>query len=185
MRMLFVLVSSLLICGTANCWLTQPPDGPPPGAGRAPQGDRHGPPRFELGKVLPPHLREQLELTEEQSRQIAELEKEVKAKLDRILTAEQKQQLQRQRPPMGPPGEGGPGGPPPEGGDRGRPGRPEGKPQRDKPKPEQDKTGEPAATGGIQWFGTLERGLAEAKQSGKPILLLSAAPHCGGIPGMW
>ena len=37
----------------------------------------------------------------------------------------------------------------------------------------------------IQWFGTLERGLAEADRTGKPILLVSGAPHCSGVPGMW
>ena len=37
----------------------------------------------------------------------------------------------------------------------------------------------------IQWFGTLEQGLAEAERTGRPILLTSAAPHCGGVAGMW
>ena len=37
----------------------------------------------------------------------------------------------------------------------------------------------------IQWFATLERGLAEAKRTGKPILFASAAPHCAGVSGMW
>ena len=37
----------------------------------------------------------------------------------------------------------------------------------------------------IQWFGTLDRGLAEARRTGKPILLVSGAPHCSGVPGMW
>lgn len=37
----------------------------------------------------------------------------------------------------------------------------------------------------IQWFGTLERGLTEAQRTGKPILLVSGAPHCSGVPGMW
>lgn len=39
--------------------------------------------------------------------------------------------------------------------------------------------------GGIAWYATLERGLAEAKRSGRPILFLSAAPHCAGISGIW
>ena len=50
-----------------------------------------------------------------------------------------------------------------------------------------------AATGGedidsdvsIQWFATLERGMAEAKRTGRPILFVSAAPHCAGVSGMW
>ena len=65
----------------------------------------------------------------------------------------------------------------------------------------QDRVGRPGPRGGgpetrtpptttkdgatIQWFGTLERGLAEAQRTGKPILLVSGAPHCSGVPGMW
>lgn len=37
----------------------------------------------------------------------------------------------------------------------------------------------------IPYYATLERGLAEAKRTGKPILFVSAAPHCAGISGMW
>jgi hypothetical protein len=40
-------------------------------------------------------------------------------------------------------------------------------------------------TGGIQWFARLKDGLAEARRTGKPILFLSAAPSCGGVPGVW
>ena len=39
--------------------------------------------------------------------------------------------------------------------------------------------------GGIQWFTRLKDGLAEARRTGKPILYLSAAPSCGGVPGVW
>ncbi len=42
-------------------------------------------------------------------------------------------------------------------------------------------TNEPA----IQWYATLDRGLAEAKRTAKPILFVSAAPHCSGVSGMW
>ncbi|MGV3723852.1 MAG: hypothetical protein ACO1SX_23390 [Actinomycetota bacterium] len=41
------------------------------------------------------------------------------------------------------------------------------------------------AAGGIQWFTRLKDGLAEAKRTGRPILFLSAAPSCGGVPGVW
>ncbi len=44
---------------------------------------------------------------------------------------------------------------------------------------------EAAPTGGIQWFPRLKDGLAEAKRTGRPILFLSAAPSCGGVPGVW
>ena len=38
---------------------------------------------------------------------------------------------------------------------------------------------------GIAWFGVLQDGLAEAKRTGKPILWITAAPQCNGVPGMW
>ena len=44
---------------------------------------------------------------------------------------------------------------------------------------------ETAPAVGIAWYGTLEQGLAEAKRSGRAILLQSAAPQCRGVPGMW
>ena len=37
----------------------------------------------------------------------------------------------------------------------------------------------------IAWFGTLKSGLAEAERTNKPILLISAAPQCVGVPGIW
>jgi hypothetical protein len=38
---------------------------------------------------------------------------------------------------------------------------------------------------GIAWYGVLQDGLDEAKRSGKPILFVTSAPQCGGVPGMW
>jgi len=38
---------------------------------------------------------------------------------------------------------------------------------------------------GIAWYGVLKDGLAEAKRTGKPILLITAAAQCSGVPGMW
>ena len=38
---------------------------------------------------------------------------------------------------------------------------------------------------GIAWYGVLEDGLAEAKRTGKPILLITSAAQCNGVPGMW
>jgi Spy/CpxP family protein refolding chaperone len=90
---------------------------PRPGdPGRPPQGDRpprdrgdNPPPlpprRFELGQVLPPFAREQLELTKEQEDQVAKIEKEVKDRLSKVLTAEQRKKADDIRPPR-------PGGPP-------------------------------------------------------------------------
>jgi hypothetical protein len=37
----------------------------------------------------------------------------------------------------------------------------------------------------IQWFGTWEDAAAEAKRTGRPILLTAAAPQCKGTPGIW
>ena len=41
------------------------------------------------------------------------------------------------------------------------------------------------AKGGIQWFATLEPARRVAEKTGRPILFLTAAPHCGGVSGMW
>jgi hypothetical protein len=38
---------------------------------------------------------------------------------------------------------------------------------------------------GIAWYGTWQQGRAEAARSGRPILLLSAAPQCHGVSGIW
>ena len=38
---------------------------------------------------------------------------------------------------------------------------------------------------GVQWFTSWEAAKAEAEKTGRPILLVSAAPHCGGVSGIW
>jgi hypothetical protein len=43
----------------------------------------------------------------------------------------------------------------------------------------------PSRQAGIAWFGTLKSVLTEAQRTGKPILLVSAAPHCHYISGIW
>jgi spore coat protein CotH len=69
------------------------------------------------GEVLPAPLHEMLGLTAEQKKQLAELQKDVDGKLEKILTESQNKQLKemRDRGPggpggFGPPGGGGPGG---------------------------------------------------------------------------
>jgi Spy/CpxP family protein refolding chaperone len=107
--------------------------GPPPGFGPGGPGGRGrsgpggpggfgGPP--QPGQILPPFIQERLELTAEQKQQLEDLQKEVDARLGKILTAEQKKQLQEMRQGFGRGGPGGrgPGGPPP-GGEGGRPRR--------------------------------------------------------------
>ena len=87
--------------------------GPPGGGG--PGGPRMmgGMPR--PGEILPGMLRQRLNLTAAQEKQVAELQKEVDARLEKILTAEQRDQLKaiRDRGPggfgFGPPPGGGPG----------------------------------------------------------------------------
>ena len=45
--------------------------------------------------------------------------------------------------------------------------------------------GESGDASAIAWYGAWEQGVAEAKRLDLPILLHSAAPRCGGVPGMW
>jgi len=90
----------LLVLGYAA--VAQPPAGPPGG-------------RFEVpkpGDVLPGGVQQRLKMTAEQKKELTEFQKDVDAKLGKILTAEQKKSLQEMRDrPFGPPGPlGGPGG---------------------------------------------------------------------------
>jgi len=189
-----------------------PPQGRygPPRDGRQPPG---GPPRWELGRLIPPPIQDELNLTDEQQTQLHELEKEVREQVMKMLTGEQKAKLKRlqNRGPDGPPdgrgeppdrrgaprregrqdrggpprGEGPPerGGPPDREGPPDRPGRPE-PPDRREP-PDDQQSVNHAKPGAIQWFATWESGTKEARRSGRPILLVSAAPHCAGVPGVW
>jgi Spy/CpxP family protein refolding chaperone len=83
---------------------TQPAGGGPGGPGGGPG---RGPGGFHL---LPRFAVEKLNLTDDQTKQIAELEKETKAKLAKILTPDQMKTLETARPQRGGPGQGGPGG---------------------------------------------------------------------------
>jgi hypothetical protein len=164
---------------------SQPPDGggKDKGGRGGQRGGAGGPGRFELGRVIPPFARDELQLTPDQEKQIAALEKDVKAKLMKILTPEQQKQLENARPPRG--GLGGPGGDDgaPPGGRGGRQPRDKGGDNPPPPPPDGDQV--KAAPAGIQWFATLEAGRAEAERTGRPILFVSAAPHCAGVPGIW
>ena len=57
--------------------------------------------------------------------------------------------------------------------------------QRQGARPRPPQTVEVPQEPGIAWFGTWAGGLAEAERTGRPILLMSAAPQCHGVPGMW
>ena len=89
--------------------------GSPPPAQDRPGGQRGGP-GFHL---LPRFALDRLNLSEDQLKQVADLERETKAKLAKILTPEQMKTLEELRPPR--PGQGGASGP----GDAGGPPRPE------------------------------------------------------------
>jgi hypothetical protein len=65
-----------------------------PGGPRGP-GGFGGPPR--PGQVLPPFLQERLNLTPEQKKRLDALQKEVDERLGKILTAEQKKQIEEIR----------------------------------------------------------------------------------------
>lgn len=43
----------------------------------------------------------------------------------------------------------------------------------------------PPTEPGIAWFGTWAGALEASKRSGRPILFMSAAPQCQGVPGVW
>jgi hypothetical protein len=38
---------------------------------------------------------------------------------------------------------------------------------------------------GIQWYTDMAQGFEVAKETGRPIFLLSAAPQCSEVPGDW
>jgi hypothetical protein len=103
------------------------PEGRPGDRPEGRPGDR-GPGRgMQPGQILPPFLQDQLKLTDDQKKQLAELQKETDEKLAKLLTDDQKKQLKEMkergpgdRRPGGdrPGGERRPGGDRP-GGDRG------------------------------------------------------------------
>ena len=188
-----------LICFMGLSVWSQPQDGkggPGKEGGKdfkkGPGGDKKGPPMgFELGKVLPPHIADTLELSEDQLKQIADLEKEVKAKLTKILTDGQIKKVETSRGLGKMDGKDGKDGKGKDGkdgkgkdgkGDKGKDGAAPDK-KSSQPRPDMDsKLQKPSK---IQWFASLDGGLKEAQRTGLPILLLSAAPHCAGVSGTW
>jgi hypothetical protein len=133
------------------------PPKPPPGGG-------------EPGLMIPPFVRDKIKFQGKQEQQLDELEKDTRAKLDKILTEEQRKQLPElfRKGPMGGPPDGKDKQPPPKQGD-----------------PKKPNFDEAKTTDGIQWFPTLTVGLEQAASTGRPILLVSGAPHCSGVSGVW
>jgi hypothetical protein len=100
-----------------------PGAGGPGGPGGPGRPGRGGPPK--PGQIMPDFMVEQLKLTDDQKKQLAELQKELDGKLDKLLTDDQKKMLKEMpRGPMG--GPGGPGGLGGPGGGPGGPGGPGG-----------------------------------------------------------
>ena len=187
MHRLFLM---LFLCGAATFVLSQPPED---GFGKKKGKDGKGPPTFKVGKLFPPHIRDAIDLTDEQRRKLGDLEDEVREKLEKILTVDQFRRAESLGPPPG-----GPMGPPPEGQDgppprideggppRGKQGN--GRPRPPEPPPAKERPVEASKApmpSGIQWFATWDSGVDEAARTGKPILLVSAAPHCAGVSGIW
>lgn len=97
--------------------------GGPGGGGPGGPGGRGMMP--QPGQILPPMLQENLNLTDDQKKQVADLQKDVDAKLAKILSPEQLNQMKQMRqrgPGFGGPGGGGPGGGGPGGPGGGGPG---------------------------------------------------------------
>ena len=94
-----VIVIALALAVVTLGTLAQETNNPPPagGPGRGPGGFH----------ILPPHAQAQLNLTADQQKQVADLEAEVKAKIEKILTPEHLQQLKQLRPPQRQGGKGG------------------------------------------------------------------------------
>ena len=121
-------------------------------ASQRPDDDRKGPgekgppPKgFELGKLLPPHILEELELTPAQEKQLRELEQETRKKLQKILTPEQQKQIERlgrRRPGPGPDD-----GPPPPRGKGKRPPK-----EDDEDRPPKDKGKRPPSDDSEAWL---------------------------------
>ena len=111
------------------------------GKGQQGKGQQDGRPRFQLGTVIPPQMRDDLNLTSSQEKEINGIEKDVKTKLEKILSKDQIESLNN--PPMGG-GPGGPGGPGGGFGQRGRggPGGPPNGPEGDDPPPPKKKGGQ-------------------------------------------
>ena len=99
------IILALALGVSAWSLTAQEQGGPPPSGERPPPpegGPRGGPAAGgQAGfRLLPPRAQEQLNLTADQQKQVADLEAEVKAKLEKILTPEQLQQLKQMRPPQ-------------------------------------------------------------------------------------
>lgn len=102
----FAISAAFFLALTAN--------GQPPGGGKGGPGGKGGfgggfGMRGQPGQIMPAFLQERLKLTDDQKKAVADLQKEVQTKLDKILTDEQRAELKKLRE-QGPGGFGGAGG---------------------------------------------------------------------------
>ena len=102
--------------------ISQPPMGKDgkDAKGKDGKDGKGGPPRYELGQVFPPPLLEELNLTATQQKELEKIQADLKTKLGKLLTDDQKKTCENFRP-RGPGGPGGPGGE--KGGKGGDPGK--------------------------------------------------------------
>lgn len=160
-------LSVLLLVSAAQ---SQPPEG------------RGGPPRYQLGQIFPPPLQAELKLTPDQEKELKAIQSELKARLDKLLTEEQKKTAENFRPRR-------PGGPEGAGDKDAQPPRRSGDnpPAKGGKRPDDKELNQPVTMpeAGIQWFATLESGLKEANRTNRPILLVAGTPHCAGVSGIW
>ena len=185
----------VLIClmTSGTIWaVAQPPSGGPP----------MGPGGFPINPLIEAlDLDKDGKISAEELKQASESLKKLDKNKDGELTLEE-MMPKGMRPGMGKGGfEGKKGfgkkGPPDGKGEpqdnKGGPGEGKGGPGARPPLEKPDPEGSPKQTAAkagmipdaIAWYTELDAGLAEAKQTGKPILLMSAAPSCGGVPGVW
>lgn len=173
----------------------------PPGDGG--EGKKGGP-----GGMLPPHpLMETLDLDKDGKLSAEEIKKAPQSllKLDKNGDGElTRDEVRPSRADLGKgmgkgskggkDGKGSKGGP----GPQGKGGAPEGKdsgparPPLEKPDPQsqgqaqsQLQVSPSPLPEAIAWYTDLDAGLAEARRTDKPILLMSAAPSCSGVSGVW
>lgn len=117
------ILAAILALGVSAYAATAQDNNPPPADGQQPPAQDGGGPGGVGGQhrpdgrggfhLLPPRAEQRLQLTDDQKKQVAALEAETKAKLEKILTPEQLEKLNHMRPPMmgrrGPGMRGGPG----------------------------------------------------------------------------
>jgi hypothetical protein len=89
MRITRLLVAMIMTLGVVTMAISQPSL---EGKGN-PGGKDKGMPRFELGRLFPPPLREQLKLSSDQLKELSAIESELKSKLDTVLSQDQKKTL--------------------------------------------------------------------------------------------